>query len=340
MLATSTHDTKRSEDVRARIAVLSELPDVWKQHLSRWSQLNRNKRRQLEDAPAPDREDEYLLYQTLAGLWSPELPTERLIERLQAYMTKAGREAKRSTSWINPNADYEAAVSDFIVQLLSKPERNAFLRDFSSFAAIIAFFGRINSLVTAALKITSPGVPDFYQGTELPAFTLVDPDNRAPVDFEAAAKQLESLSNVSDARALLEESDGARAKLYVTTKLLQLRAADPALFAFGSYQPLQVEGEKKDHVFAFTRTYEGRSCVVIVPRWSARLMGGEMRLPLGEIWGDTRVLLGTDIEGELRDVFTSRSTRASGEDGALRLTEVLSTFPLAVLTSAALPHGT
>ncbi len=339
MLATSTHDTKRSEDVRARIAVLSELPDLWKQHLSRWSQLNRNKRRQVDEAPAPDREDEYLLYQTLAGFWSPELPTESLIERLQAYMTKAGREAKRSTSWINPNADYEAAVGDFIVQLLSKPERNAFLRDFSSFVGTIAFFGRINSLVTVALKITSPGVPDFYQGTELPTLTLVDPDNRAPVDFDAAAAKLESLSDVSDPRALFDESDGARAKLYVTSKLLQLRASDPALFASGSYQPLQVEGEKKDHVFAFVRAHEGRSCVVIVPRWSARLMLGEARLPLGEIWGDTRVLLGTAPNAELRDVFTSQSVHTSGDDAAVPVADVFSSFPLAVLTSAAISHA-
>ncbi|HEY5758326.1 MAG TPA: malto-oligosyltrehalose synthase [Steroidobacter sp.] len=333
MLATSTHDTKRSEDVRARIAVLSELPDLWKQHLSRWSQLNRNKRRQVDDAPAPDREDEYLLYQTLAGLWSPELSTEQLIERLQAYMTKAGREAKRSTSWINPNADYEAAVGDFIVQLLSNPERNAFLRDLGSFVAPVAFFGRINSLVTTVLKITSPGVPDFYQGTELPVFTLVDPDNRSPVDFTAAAAQLESLSNVSDVGALLH--DGPRAKLYVTAKLLQLRAADAALFGLGSYQPLQVEGEKKDHVFAFVRAHEGRSCVVIVPRWPARLMGGEMRLPSGEIWGDTRILLGGIGSGEWRDVLTSQPARASGEDSALRVADVFSAVPLAVLTSPA-----
>jgi (1->4)-alpha-D-glucan 1-alpha-D-glucosylmutase len=339
MLATSTHDTKRSEDVRARIAVLSELPDLWKQHLSRWSQLNRNKRRQVDDALAPDREDEYLLYQTLSGLWSPQLPTEQLIERLQAYMAKAGREAKRSTSWINPNADYEAAVNDFIAQLLNNPERNAFLRDFTSFVATIAFFGRVNSLVTTALKITSPGVPDFYQGTELPVFTLVDPDNRAQVDFDTAAAQLESLSNVSDVRALFEESEGVRAKLFVTAKLLQFRAADAALFALGSYHPLQVEGEKKDHVFAFVRTHEGRSCVVIVPRWSARLMGGDMRLPLGEIWGDTRVLLGNVDGGELRDVLTSQNARVSAEDGALRLADVLSAFPLAVLRSVATAHG-
>ncbi|GFE81473.1 maltooligosyl trehalose synthase [Steroidobacter agaridevorans] len=331
MLATSTHDTKRSEDVRARIAVLSELPDLWKQHLSRWSQLNRNKRRQVDDAPAPDREDEYLLYQTLAGLWSAELPTGQLIERLQAYMTKAGREAKRSTSWINPNADYEAAVNDFIAQLLNNPERNAFLRDFTSFVGTIAFFGRINSLVTTVLKITSPGVPDFYQGTELPAFTLVDPDNRAPVDFDAASARLDSLASVSEVHALFEESHGAQAKLYVTAKLLQFRAADAALFALGSYQPLQVEGEKKDHVFAFARAHEGRTCVVIVPRWSARLMAGEMRLPIGEIWADTRVLLGNADAGELHDVLTSQPARATAEDGSLRLADVLSALPLAVL---------
>lgn len=340
MLATSTHDTKRSEDVRARIAVLSELPDLWKQHLSRWSQLNRNKRRQVDDAAAPDREDEYLLYQTLAGVWSPELKTEQLIERLQAYMTKAGREAKRSTSWINPNADYEAAVSDFVAQLLSNPERNAFLRDFTSFVGTIAFFGRVNSWVTTVLKITSPGVPDFYQGTELPAFTLVDPDNRAPVDFDAAAAQLESLENGPDVRALFEDTDGAKAKLYVTAKLLRFRAANAALFAQGNYQPLQVEGEKKDHVFAFSRAHEGRNLVVIVPRWPARLMGGEMRLPLGEIWADTRVLLGNSDLGELRDVLTSQAARSNAEDSSLRLADVLSALPIAVLSSAAPSQNT
>lgn len=332
MLATSTHDTKRSEDVRARIAVLSELPELWKQHLSRWSQLNRNKRRQVDDAAAPNREDEYLLYQTLAGLWSPELATEQLIERLQAYMVKAGREAKRSTSWINPNADYETAVGEFIAQLLNNPERNAYLRDLSAFVPTVAFFGRINSLVTTALKITSPGVPDFYQGTELPAFTLVDPDNRSAVNFEAAAVQLEALADVSDVGALLTDGDGASAKMFVTTKLLRLRADDAPLFALGSYQPLQVEGEKKDHVFAFARSHEGRHCVVIVPRWPARLMAGVADLPLGDIWGDTRVLLGEVAAAELRDVFTDQPAHVQGEE--IRLADVLSRFPLTVLRCA------
>lgn len=337
MLATSTHDTKRSEDVRARIAVLSELPDLWKQHLSRWSQLNRNKRRQVDDAPAPSREDEYLLYQTLAGVWSPELATDRLIERLQAYMLKAGREAKRATSWINPNAAYETAVAEFIAQLLSNPERNAFLRDFTAFVAPVAYFGRINSLLTTALKATVPGVPDFYQGTELPVFTLVDPDNRAQVGFGAAAQQLDALASVEDAAVLLEDADGARAKLFVTAKLLQFRAEATALFALGSYQPLQVDGEKKDHVFAFARSHEGRSCVVVVPRWPAKLTGGAIALPIGDVWADTKVMLGSALSGELRDVLTSRSLHAQGEEGVLLVSEVLATFPVAVLRSAPTP---
>jgi (1->4)-alpha-D-glucan 1-alpha-D-glucosylmutase len=335
MLATSTHDTKRSEDVRARIAVLSELPELWQRHLSRWSQLNRAKRRHVDDGSAPDREDEYLLYQTLAGLWSPELDTETTIQRLQAYMTKAGREAKRSTSWINPNAEYEAAVNEFIVQLLSNPERNAFLRDFSSLAATLTYFGRINSLVTTALKITAPGVPDFYQGTELPALTLVDPDNRALVDFESAARRLDSLSEVTDVGALLEDADGARAKLYVTLKLLQLRVAEEQLFARGSYQPLQVEGEHKDHVFAFARVHEGRGIVVVLPRWTARLMRGEMALPLGDVWGDTQVIIGNALGGEFEATLTAQPTPVApdGEERAVRVAQLFARFPLSVLRS-------
>lgn len=337
MLATSTHDTKRSEDVRARIAVLSELPDLWKRHLSRWSQLNRGKRRQVNDAPAPDREDEYLLYQTLAGLWSPELDKDSVIQRLQAYMVKAGREAKRSTSWIDPNAAYEAAVSEFIVQLLGNPdlERNAFLRDFSSLVAIVAFFGRINSLVSATLKITSPGVPDFYQGTELPTFTLVDPDNRGRVDFDAAAKQLAEAESVgNEVGALLDDVSGARSKLFVTFKLLQLRAADEQLFASGVYQPLQVDGERKEHVFAFARTFEGRSCVVIVPRWTAKLMGGAISAPLGQqVWGDSKVVLPSALTGMFRDALSGQPARVEpeGEDRSLRVAEALAKFPVAVL---------
>jgi len=230
-------------------------------------------------------------------------------------------------------------VSDFIAQLLANPERNAFLRDFSSLAPIVSFFGRINSLVTTVLKITVPGVPDFYQGTELPTFTLVDPDNRALVDFDSAATQLAALSQFdNDVSALLEDASGARGKLYVTAKLLQLRAAKARLFASGGYVPLQVEGDRKDHVFAFARVCDGAACIVIVPRWSAKLMQGAINLPLGaEVWGDTKVMLGAAGKASFLDVFSALELRSEGEgEGrSLRVAEVFSKFPVAVLQSTA-----
>src|SRR5262245_8321587 len=279
MLATSTHDTKRSEDVRARIAVLSELPELWKRHLARWTRLNRSKRRLLGEDPAPDRQDEYLLYQTLVGIWSPQEDSTSLIERMQTYAVKAAREAKRSSSWISPNAEYEKALTDFIAELLGDPERSAFLKDFRVLAETIAFFGTLNSLVQTVLKITAPGVPDFYQGTEVPALTLVDPDNRRHVDFAAAAQKLDAIEN-------LPPHERVTSKLYVMLRLLQLRRDDPELFAKGGYQALPVEGVHREHVFAFARTFEGRTCIVIVPRWTAKLLDGVTELPLRErVWG-------------------------------------------------------
>lgn len=323
MLATSTHDTKRSEDVRARIAVLSEIPDLWKRHLARWSQLNRSKRRHIGDDPAPDRQDEYLLYQTLLGVWSPDEEIASLSERVQAYAVKAAREAKRSTSWISPNAEYEKALTDFIAELLGDPQRSAFLKDFGALAEIVAFFGSINSLVLTVLKICSPGVPDFYQGTELTALTLVDPDNRRRIDFEAAARQLDA-----------GERDGAASKLYVIRKLLQLRRDDPELFAQGDYQPLQVDGVRKEHVFAFARTHGGRSFVAVVPRWAAKLMDAAMELPVGaRVWGDTRIAVGCTMAAtKMTDVLTGREIAIEAERG-LGVAELFAEVPVAVLSS-------
>ncbi|HKQ13941.1 MAG TPA: malto-oligosyltrehalose synthase [Steroidobacteraceae bacterium] len=327
LLATSTHDTKRSEDVRARIAVLSELPDLWKLHLARWTRLNRSKRRQIGDDPAPDRQDEYLLYQTLLGVWSPGEDLAVLTERLQAYMVKAAREAKRSTSWVAPDAEYEKALGDFVSELLADPERNAFMKDFQVLAATVAFFGRINSLAQTVLKIASPGLPDFYQGTELPALTLVDPDNRRRVEFQAAATQLDVIERLHGSpRGLLLEQEGAASKLYVIQKLLHLRRDDPELFARGDYQALQVDGARKEHVFAFARTHEGRSCTVIVPRWTAKLMDAANELPLGErVWGDTRI---NAPAMRMKDVLTDREIAL---DGTIALSSVLTEFPVAVL---------
>jgi (1->4)-alpha-D-glucan 1-alpha-D-glucosylmutase len=328
MLASSTHDTKRSEDVRARIAVLSEIPELWKRHLARWTRLNRSKRRHLGEDPVPDRQDEYLLYQTLLGIWSPEEEPATLIERVQAYAVKAAREAKRSTSWIMPNAEYEKALTDFIAELLADPERSAFLKDFRVLAETVAFFGSINSLVQTVLKIAAPGVPDFYQGTELPALTLVDPDNRRRVDFAAAAQRLDALES-------LPKHERVTNKLYVIQKLLQLRRDDPELFAQGDYQALQIEGVHKEHVFAFRRTHQDRSCIVMVPRWTAKLMDGVHELPLRErVWADTRVMPGNGANvAAMREVLSGREIAIDDvpHERSVSIARALAEFPVAVL---------
>jgi (1->4)-alpha-D-glucan 1-alpha-D-glucosylmutase len=329
MLATSTHDTKRSEDVRARIAVLSEIPERWKLHLGRWTKLNRSRRKIVEGRAAPDREDEYLIYQTLIGMWAADCGDE-LIERLKAYVVKASREAKRVTSWLSPNAEYEAALQEFVQQLLENDaERNAFLKDVSTLAADVAFFGVLNSLMQTALKLTVPGVPDLYQGTERLAFALVDPDNRRPVDYDAAQAELNALAS-SNGR--LPEATSSSAKLFVTWKLLQLRSQHPELFARGDYQSIAVEGERKDHVIAFAREHAGGRVWVVLPRWCARLANGAPNLPLGaEVWSDTRLMLSAALKGT--DVFSGRRIVSIEENGAqvLRVGEVLAAFPVAVV---------
>jgi (1->4)-alpha-D-glucan 1-alpha-D-glucosylmutase len=184
--ATSTHDTKRSEDVRARLNVLSEMPVEWQTSLSRWNTLNRRHRIELDDTAAPDRNDEYFLYQTLLGAWPLGEPGPAewadFLNRIQTYMQKAIREAKVHTSWVNPNPEYEGAVEQFVARLLDEKNQR-FLNDFRSFQRRISYFGLLNSLAQTLLKIASPGVPDFYQGTELWDFSLVDPDNRRPLDY-------------------------------------------------------------------------------------------------------------------------------------------------------------
>jgi len=289
--------------------------------------VEHSKRRHIGDDPAPDRDDEYLLYQTLLGVWSPAEDLAVLTERLQAYVVKAAREAKRSTSWIAPNAEYEKALGDFVGELLADPERSAFMKDFGALAATVAFFGRINSLAQTVLKITAPGVPDFYQGTELTALTLVDPDNRRRVDFDAAAGHLAAIQRLRGSpRELVWKQEGAASKLFVIRKLLQLRRDDPELFARGDYQALQVDGARKEHVFAFSRTHEGRCCIVIVPRWTAKLMDAVNELPLGDrVWGDTRI---NASAMRMRDVFTEREVAI---EGGVSVASVLSEFPVAVL---------
>ncbi|HYQ91893.1 MAG TPA: malto-oligosyltrehalose synthase, partial [Candidatus Competibacteraceae bacterium] len=278
LLATSTHDSKRSEDVRARLNVLSEVPEAWEKRLQRWSRLNQNERRSVDNKPAPSRNDEYLLYQTLLGAWPleelDEAGLEAFRQRIENYMLKAVKEAKVHSSWVNPNPEYEGAIVAFI-QALLKPGKNRFLEDFLPDQRRIARLGLFNSLSQTLIKLTAPGVPDIYQGTELWDFSLVDPDNRRPVDYERRRALLMELQTLVETagddlagrvRGLLDRLEDGRSKLYVNWRTLRLRREQSELFGHGDYVPLAVAGAKSRHVCAFARVYENTRVVVVAPR--------------------------------------------------------------------------
>jgi (1->4)-alpha-D-glucan 1-alpha-D-glucosylmutase len=300
--ATSTHDTKRSEDVRARLNALSELPGAWKQATVRWARANRRGRATIDGQSYPSRNEEYLLYQTLVGSW-PLAPMDAeaeraYCERIVAYMQKAMREAKVVTSWLNPSERHDQAAKAFIEAMLD-PENTAFRDDFVEFQRRIACYGIYNSLAQVAVKIGAPGVPDFYQGTELWDFSLVDPDNRRPVDYGRRAALLEDLKTAAagegGARRLFEGFASSPAqdgfKLAVTHRLLEFRRTRADIFQHGDYEPLAFDGSRREHAFGFTRRYGGRDVLVIVPRLIAGLVPNA-DAPLGEkVWGDTIVRL-------------------------------------------------
>ena len=354
MLATSTHDTKRSEDVRMRINVLSEVGDEWRKHLARWSRLNRGKKRLVNDQPAPSRNDEYLLYQTLVGAWPLESLDEaglrRFAERIEAYMLKALREAKVHTSWINPNSEYEEAMKAYIHALLNPSPRNPFLSDLVPFAQRLSRFGLYNSLAQTVLKFTVPGVPDIYQGSELWDFSLVDPDNRRPVDYALRRERLTAMQTwyadethrPRHVRALLDHLEDGDAKLFVTWRVLALRREWRALFQQGSYVPLVTEGEYAAHLCAFARVHDKSTLLVCAPRLFARLLGGRREEPLGEaVWGDTRIEVPPPRHGShYIDVFGGAAipTEAQGDRHWIRAAELFSLLPGAVLIDAPPPE--
>lgn len=339
----STHDTKRSEDVRARINVLSELPDEWAAHARNWQELNAPHRKTLGMILAPAPNDAYLLYQTLLGAWPLDpfnaASRDHFVKRIQQYMQKALREAKVRTSWTDPNQEYESAVSDFVAAILDEAKAPEFLKDFLEFQSRISHFGLLNSLSQTLLRLTAPGVPDTYQGTELWDFSLVDPDNRRPVDYELRAASLRELKSrveihADDRIGLVREmtrsmSDG-RAKLFVTWQSLLCRRHHSGLFSEGEYIPLHVIGPRKDHAFAFLRRQRARRALVIVPRLICRLLRGHSGLPVGaDVWGETRVLIPEpDQRLSFRDVFAGKTFPPAGE---YSLGKILSAFPVALL---------
>jgi len=346
MLATSTHDTKRSEDVRARINVLSEIPKQWRKGLSRWSRQNRNFKTIVDGKPAPNRNEEYLLYQTLVGTWPFCNPDEDgfadFRSRIKEYMLKAIREAKVNTSWISPNTPHEDAVMFFIDSILTPHRYNNFLHDFASFQKLTAACGIFNSLSQTLIKITSPGIPDFYQGNELWDFSLVDPDNRRPVDYRIRKNLLDELMQKESSAGLLEtarevvatRNDG-RIKLYLTSKALNFRRDNRELFESGSYLPLTVEGTCLEHVCAFERSMNDSSVLVVVPRFCSRLMQDSSGLPLGpDVWQDTRVILPSNTaSSSYRNIFTGEILDLDQREDrlSLALQDILSVYPVALL---------
>lgn len=320
MNATSTHDTKRGEDVRARINVLSEIPWEWERRVKRWSRWNDSVRPMVDGRPAPDRNEEYLLYQTLVGAWplrESEVPS--LAGRIREYMIKAVREAKVNTRWIRPNLPYEKAVRDFVDAILGNGETNRFLKDFLPFQRKVAGYGMVNGLSQTLVKIASPGIPDFYQGSERWDLRLVDPDNRAPVDFEALWAMLEELRARDRGgprpliRELLARPEDGRIKLFLTWKALSFRREQIDLFIRGDYLPLSASGGKKEHLLAFARRKGDRWAIAAVPRLVTRLAPpGEF--PLGKgAWGTRDLLvLPEEAPRRWRDVLTGEPLETAG----------------------------
>jgi (1->4)-alpha-D-glucan 1-alpha-D-glucosylmutase len=340
MLATSTHDSKRSEDVRARIDVLSEIPLEWHRHVRKWRDLNHDHKGVCDGAGVPTPNDEYLLYQTLIGAWpmgiEAQNPPPNFSQRMADYMIKAVREAKNKTSWANQNPRYESPVTEFVKAVVNSPE---FRKDFLPFHQAVSGFGMLNSLSQTVIKLTAPGVPDIYQGNELWEFNLVDPDNRRAVDYDQRRKVLREFQELESrncskclVRSLTENMHDGRIKLYITWKALNLRKERPDVFQHGEYLPLKVTGQHEKHLLAFARRYQDQTVIVVVPRLCTRLLKDVPGLPLGvEIWEDTKIEL-TSGGQEFRNLFTN--DLVSSDHDALLAAEVFRDFPAGLLVSA------
>jgi len=349
MLTTSTHDTKRSEDVRNRLNVLSELPQLWSSVVRRWQRMNSKFKRKMEDGrTAPDGNEEYLLYQTILGAWPWQMESrqdcENYLERIKQYAFKALSEAKINLSWINPDPEYMKAVHAFITSILMPGPRgkeSPFVASLDALLPQLRLFGAVNSLAQVALKIASPGVPDFYQGNELWELSLVDPDNRRPVDFDQRAGSLNGLLALSEregpaavCREVLGTLADGRAKLWTTHRALQLRQQEHAIFRRGEYIALDVIGEHQENVIAFLRRDPAseRSVLVVMPRFACTLMRGKAELPLGEAWGKDQVRIPVPPGRRFTNYISGESATVT-EEQTLPLSALLNIFPVALLVT-------
>jgi (1->4)-alpha-D-glucan 1-alpha-D-glucosylmutase len=347
LLATATHDHKRGEDARMRLAVLSELPSEWEASLSRWARLNAPLKREIDGVMSPDPADEAMLYQTLIGSWPLDLSPEdgpgleAYRERVAGWLEKALREAKRMSEWAAPNEAYENACRDFLSACLDPGRSAPLARELAEFAARIAPAGALNALSQTMLRLTSPGVPDMYQGTEYWDFSLVDPDNRRPVDWDARAA---SLDVAETPEHLIDTWRDGRMKQAVIARTLAFRTRAPGLFAHGTYHPLPVQGPCAEHVLAFARMHEGRAAIVVVTRLAAGLPGLAPGLDsetngkpnvLPSAWEGTAIAVPRHLHGRrVSDALGGHDAAAfqhGGIAGLMPLTDVLHALPVALL---------
>lgn len=344
MLATSTHDTKRSEDVRARLNVLSEMGLYWAAFVRRAQRVNARFKQTLDDGRvAPDANEEYLIYQTIVGAWPWAMNTDeeraQFLVRLREYVRKALSEAKVNLSWVSPDEKYVTAVHRFVDGILSRKADGTptkFLAALEAMLPVLKVFGAVNSLSQVVLKTASPGVPDFYQGTELWDLSLVDPDNRRPVDYAPRISALDALQRKAQAsgalavcREVLETLEDGRIKLWTTHRALQLRAELPKVFRSGEYLPLMASEGFESHVIAFLRR-QGRRCVLtVVPRFACTRMRQRPELPLSEAWGDGKLVAPECAGLRLRNAFTDEELVVP-KDGQIPLAQVFSAFPVAM----------
>ena len=333
LLATATHDHKRGEDARARLAVLSEIPSEWEAALQRWTRLNASLKRDL-DGPAPDVADEIMLYQTVVAAWPLDLsPTDvgglaAFESRVAGWLEKALREAKRHTGWAAPNVEYEAACRAFLAGVLDSGRSADMVGGLAGFAARIAPAGAVSSLTQTLLRLTSPGIPDLYQGAEFWDFSLVDPDNRRPVDFFARQAALDA---AADPASLLQNWRDGRIKQSIIARALLLRARAPGLFTFGSYVPLRLDGQYAEHALAFARVHEGRAAIVVGTRFCAGVESNAATpLVTAATWGETAILLPRSlVNRRLVSILDGEETIMSAS--RLPLAKALARLPVALM---------
>lgn len=330
---TATHDTKRGEDARMRINALTEMPQLWKETIHSWHQINQGKKSVVNGNPAPDTNDEYFIYQSLLAFYpAEEIHDESFTERTLNYMEKALREGKRHTTWSAPNTEYEKATATFIENLLSD---EGFMERFVPLARDVATIGMYKSLSQLIIKMFAPGIPDIYQGTEFPDLSMVDPDNRRAVDYEMRDNIIDDLLRKEPKgpdqlhRQLLESFSDGHLKLYLTHKFLVFRRQHPSLFSEGLYVPVQVRGIHQDKVLAFARQHEGTSCIVVAPLFPA-LISGSINSFSPTTWEDTALVIPADMPVSWISV-TSNEEHSVSREGLLHLQDVLQKLPLALL---------